>query len=187
MSRNVQYSARYIKTIIYDIEFYNINIDITARLHSYNMSIIYNIQYCAIIYNSLVQQFHISFKMPCVRHSTVRRKSLIPGLTLVIRSVIAVQRRIVHIPHRHWEQPWQLAQNQLRNSGVVVDGSLNLLPLLYYSFMLLWHVSISVFRMCQQWIKVAEIEMVLSLNDDLRQSVVHCICTKAFIKYGSVL
>jgi len=39
------------------------------------------------------------------------------------------------------------------------------------------------FRMCEQSIKVAEIELVLAgLNNDLKQSVVHCICTKAFIK-----
>ena len=41
----------------------------------------------------------------------------------------------------------------------------------------------SVFRMCEQWVKVAEIKMFLDgFNDDLKQSVVHCICSRAFIK-----
>jgi len=37
--------------------------------------------------------------------------------------------------------------------------------------------------MCEQWIKVAEIEMLLdAFNNDLQQSFVHCICTRAFIR-----
>jgi len=36
--------------------------------------------------------------------------------------------------------------------------------------------------MFEQSVKVAEIEMVVAgFNDDLKQSIVHCICTKAFI------
>jgi len=37
--------------------------------------------------------------------------------------------------------------------------------------------------MCELKTKVAEIEMVLAeFDDDLKQSIVHCICSKAFIK-----
>jgi len=37
--------------------------------------------------------------------------------------------------------------------------------------------------MCEQWIKVIDIEMLLDcFSDDLKQSVVHCIFSRAFIK-----
>jgi len=44
-------------------------------------------------------------------------------------------------------------------------------------------VTVIVCRMCERWIKVADIEMLLDcFSDDLKQSVVRCICTRAFIK-----
>ena len=43
---------------------------------------------------------------------------------------------------------------------------------------------LSVFRMCEQWIKVAELEMFLDgFHNDSHQSVVYCIFSNAFIKY----